>query len=83
MNLKAISLAAAFSLAGTAALAQTGPSGASPQTGAGPVMKDGATGTTTGSSKPSAKDASTQGAGTAGAVDKKGDAASPGGTMKK
>ena len=35
------------------------------------------------SSTPSAKDASTQGAGTAGAVDKKGDAASPGGAMKK
>jgi hypothetical protein len=32
---------------------------------------------------PSAKDASTQGAGTAGSAEKKGDAASPGGTMKK
>jgi len=32
---------------------------------------------------PSAKDASSQGANTAGAVDKKGDAASPGGIMKK
>ena len=35
------------------------------------------------SSVPSAKDASTQGAGTAGSAEKKGDAASPGGTMKK
>ena len=33
--------------------------------------------------KPSPKEASTQGAGTAGALDKKGDATSPGGTMKK
>jgi len=33
--------------------------------------------------KPSPKEASTEGAGTAGALDKKGDATSPGGTMKK
>lgn len=33
--------------------------------------------------KATGMDASSQGAGTAGAVDKKGDAASPGGTMKK
>jgi pentapeptide MXKDX repeat protein len=32
---------------------------------------------------PSSKDASTQGAGTAGSAEKKGDATSPGGTMKK
>jgi hypothetical protein len=51
--------------------------------GGGAVMKNGATGATTGSSRPSSKDPSTQGAGTAGAVEKKGDAASPGGTMKK
>jgi hypothetical protein len=38
---------------------------------------------TTGSSAPSPRDPSTQGAGTAGAIDKQGDAASPGGTMKK
>jgi hypothetical protein len=49
----------------------------------GAAKKNGVTGTTTGSSRPSPKDASTQGAGTAGAVDKKGDATSPGGTMKK
>ena len=52
-------------------------------TAGGAAVKKGVTGTTTGSSKPSPKDASTQGAGTAGAVDKKGDATSPGGTMKK
>jgi hypothetical protein len=32
---------------------------------------------------PSSKDASTQGANTAGAAQKKGDATTPGGTMKK
>ena len=83
MNFKIISLATALALTGTAAFAQTGTSGASPQTGAAPATNSGATDTTTGSSKPSPRDASTQGAGTAGAVDKKGDAASPGGTMKK
>jgi hypothetical protein len=46
-------------------------------------MKDGTTGATTGSSTPSAKDASSQGAGTAGSAEKKGDATIPGGTMKK
>ena len=50
--------------------------------GGGSPMKD-ATGTTTGSSMPSAKDASTQGADTAGPAEKKGDATTPGGTMKK
>jgi hypothetical protein len=49
----------------------------------GAAVKNGMTGTTTGTSRPSPEDASTQGAGTAGAVDKKGDATSPGGTMKK
>jgi hypothetical protein len=51
--------------------------------GGGTAMKNGATPTTTGTSMPSAKDASTQGAGTAGAAEKKGDATAPGGTMKK
>ncbi|MEH2536315.1 MULTISPECIES: hypothetical protein [unclassified Bradyrhizobium] len=37
-------------------------------------MKNGAIGTTTSNSRPSSKNAGTQGAGTAGAVDKKGDA---------
>jgi hypothetical protein len=47
------------------------------------TMKNDATGATTGSSTPSAKDASSQGAGTAGSAEKKGDATTPGGTMKK
>ena len=47
------------------------------------AIKDNAPGMTTGRSAPSPKDASTQGAGTAGAAEKKGDATSPGGTMKK
>jgi hypothetical protein len=51
--------------------------------GGGNATKEGAAGATTGSSTPSAKDASTQGAGTAGSVEKKGDATTPGGTMKK
>jgi hypothetical protein len=51
--------------------------------GGGTAMKNGATGTTTGSSMPSAKDASTQGADTSGSAEKKGDATTPGGTMKK
>jgi hypothetical protein len=84
MNVKCISLAAALALAGTGALAQGNAAGGSTQTGgpasnttAGDHMEKGAM------TKPSPKDASTQGAGTAGAVDKKGDATSPGGTMKK
>jgi hypothetical protein len=90
MKMKSISLAAALALTSTAALAQGGAAGGSPQAGGpaskttgndsnGAAMKDGATGST----RPSPKDASTQGAGTAGAVDKKGEGASPGGTMKK
>jgi hypothetical protein len=86
MTMKTISLATAFALASTIAFAQTNNTGSpqaggstSPQTTTGDDMKGG----TTGRSAPSAKDASTQGAGTAGAVNKKGDAASPGGTMKK
>ena len=89
MKMKSILLAAAFALASSAVLAQ----GGSPQAGGpasktsedmnGAARKDGAAGSTTGSSRPSPKDSSTQGAGTAGAVDKKGDATSPGGTMKK
>jgi hypothetical protein len=50
---------------------------------AGNATKEGAAGETIGSSTPpSAKDASTQGA-TAGSAEKKGDATTPGGTMKK
>jgi uncharacterized membrane protein len=86
MTMKTISLATAFALASTIAYAQTNNTGSSqaggsaaPQTTTGDNMKE----STTGRSAPSPKDASTQGAGTAGAVNKKGDAASPGGTMKK
>ena len=84
MNMKCISLAAALALVSTAALAQGNAAGNNAQTG-GPASKatagDNMNNSTT--TKPSPKDASTQGAGTAGAVDKKGDATSPGGTMKK
>ncbi|NOJ41302.1 hypothetical protein [Bradyrhizobium australiense] len=90
MKMKSISLAAAFALACTPAFAQGNAAGGSSQVGepaakatGGADMKNGATGTTTSNSRPSSKDSSTQGAGTAGAVDKKGEAASPGGTMKK
>jgi hypothetical protein len=51
--------------------------------GGGAAMKNGATGGAASSSMPPAKDASTQGANTAGSAEKKGDATSPGGTMKK
>ena len=92
--MKSISLATAFALASTAALAQGGavggPAQGGPASATGQDMNNPATGggamqnnTTTGNSRPSSKDASTQGAGTAGAVDKKGDATSPGGTMRK
>jgi hypothetical protein len=82
MNMKCISLAAAVALASTAAVAQGNAAGGSSQVGApktntGDNMNNGI------ATKPSPKDASTQGAGTAGAVDKKGNATSPGGTMKK
>jgi hypothetical protein len=77
MNMKSISLAAAFALASTVALAQ----GNTTSTGSQKTDADKVNNSAT--TKPSPKDASTQGAGTAGAVDKKGDASSPGGTMKK
>lgn len=87
MRMKSISLATAFALASTAALAQGGAVGGSTQGGpaSNQEMNNPAagSGSTMGSSRPSPKDASTQGAGTAGAAEKKGDAASPGGTMKK
>jgi hypothetical protein len=57
--------------------------GRTTQTQGGGAMKNGTTGPAAQSTMPSLKDASTQGANTAGAADKKGDAASPGGTMKK
>jgi hypothetical protein len=85
MKMKTIALASAFALASTIAIAQTNSTGGSPQPGgmAPQTNKDNMKSSTTGRSGPSPKDASTQGAGTAGAADKKGDAASPGGTMKK
>jgi hypothetical protein len=77
MNMKSISLAAAFVFASTVAFAQGNTTSTGSQKGDADKMNNGAT------TRPSPKDASTQGAGTAGAVDKKGDATSPGGTMKK
>ena len=84
MKIRTIALATAFAFVSTIAMAQTNAAGdpASKTTGA-PAMKKTDPGMTTGRSAPSPKDASTQGAGTAGAADKKGDAASPGGVMKK
>jgi hypothetical protein len=88
MTVKAIALAAIVALSSsTLALAQqsqgkagsdNGPTSNAPNTvnqGTGEMKRD--------STMPSGKDASTQGAGTAGAAQKKGDSASPGDTMKK
>jgi hypothetical protein len=83
MKMKTIVLASAFALAGTIAFAQTNTGGSPQPSGMAPHTQENMKGSTTGRSGPSPKDASTQGAGTAGAADKKGDAASPGGTMKK
>ena len=87
MKMKTIALASVFALASTITFAQTNTTGGSAQPGGSTAPQtttgDNMNGNTTGKSAPSPKDASTQGAGTAGAVDKKGDAASPGGTMKK
>jgi len=85
MKMTTIALATAFAFTGTVALAQTNTGGnPSPSKSMNePGMKETAPGMTTGNSAPSPRDASTQGAGTAGAVDKKGDAASPGGVVKK
>ena len=77
MNMKSISLAAALAFASTVAFAQGNTTSTGSQKSDGEKMNNSAT------TKPSPKDASTQGAGTAGAVDKNGDATSPGGTMKK
>ena len=89
MNVKTMALAAIFAVSSTLAVAQqsqgkggsdNGPTSNSPSTmnqgtAGGEIKKE--------STMPSGKDASTQGAGTAGAANKKGDATSPGGTMKK
>ncbi|RZN16831.1 hypothetical protein CWO90_38495 [Bradyrhizobium sp. Leo121] len=61
----------------------TGESMSGSTTGGGANMKNSGTGPAAQSSAPSAKEPSTQGAGPAGAPDRKGDAASPGGVMKK
>ena len=82
MKMKTIALATTFAFASTIAFAQTNAAG-DPASKNTPAMKKTDPGMTTGRSAPSPKDASTQGAGTAGAADKKRDAASPGGVMKK
>ena len=51
--------------------------------GGGAAMKNSTTGPAAQSTMPSGKDASTQGANTAGSAEKKGDATTPGGTVKK
>jgi hypothetical protein len=99
MTCKTIALVAAFVLSSTMALAQpgqgkagadNGPTSNAPTT-SGNINQD----TTVGAAKKSkttkmqksttgsSKDASTQGGGTAGAAQKKGDATTPGGTMKQ
>lgn len=90
MNIKTIALAGIFGLSSTLAFAQSsqgkagsdnGPSNNAPTT-----QNQGTAGRaeqSKGGSMPSSKDASTQGANTAGAAEKKGDATTPGGTMKK
>lgn len=91
MAIKAIALASIFALSTTLAFAQSsqgkagsdnGPTSNTTTPGS---MNQGAGSTEMkkSSSMPSGKDASTQGANTAGSAEKKGDAASPGGTMKK
>lgn len=57
--------------------------GRTTQTQGGGAVKNGTTGPAAQGNMPSGKDASTQGAGPGAAVDKKGDATTPGATMKK
>jgi hypothetical protein len=90
MNIKTIGLAGIFTLSSTLAFAQSsqGKAGSDngPSSNAPTTQNQGTAGSAErnkGSSMPSSKDASTQGANTAGAAAKKGDATSPGGTMKK
>jgi hypothetical protein len=61
----------------------TGESMSGSTTGGGSNMKNDGTGPAAQSSAPSAKEPSTQGAGPAAGPDRKGDAATPGGVMKK
>jgi hypothetical protein len=89
MNIKTIALAGIFGLSSTLAFAQSSQGKAGPDNGpssnAPTTQNQGTAGRaeqSKGGSMPS-KDASTQGANTAGAAEKKGDATTPGGTMKK
>jgi hypothetical protein len=99
MSKKTIALVAAFVLSSSMAFAQSsqgkagsdnGPTSApttsgsmNQDTAAGTKMKKSRSAKMKKSTTGSSKDASTQGAGTAGAVQKKGDATTPGGTMKQ
>jgi hypothetical protein len=90
MNIKTIALAGIFSLSSTLAFAQSSQgkagSDSGPTSNAPTTQSQGTAGSADqnkGGSMPSSKDASTQGANTAGAAEKKGDATTPGGTMKK
>jgi hypothetical protein len=86
MTTRTIALAAILTMSSTLVFAQAsqGKAGSEngPTSNAPTTQNNGSAGNVIGT-KPSAKDASTQGSNTAGAVDKKGDAATPGGTMKK
>ena len=90
MSKKTIALVAAFMVSCTLSFAQSsqgkagsenGPASNSVNTTDG-MKQDGAGKMKTGTTGNN-KDASTQGAGTAGSAEKKGDATTPGGTMKK
>jgi len=90
MSKKTAALVAAFMVSSTLAFAQSsqgkagsenGPASNSANTTDG--MKQDAAGTKMKTTTGNNKDASTQGAGTAGSAEKKGDATTPGGTMKK
>jgi hypothetical protein len=92
MKIKTIALASLFALSSTLAFAQSSQGKAGSDNGPtsnAPTTQTPGTGTSGGmemnksGSMPSSKDASTQGANTAGSAEKKGDSASPGGTMKK
>jgi hypothetical protein len=85
MKIRTVALATAFALCSSIAAAQSSnTAGANSQAGIKTKnAKDGGTGQAARSNTPSPKDASTQGANTAGAAQKKGDDTSPGGTVKK
>jgi hypothetical protein len=90
MKITTIVLAGIFGLSSTLAFAQSSQGKAGSDNGPSsnaPTTQNHGTAVGTeqnkGSSMPSSKDASTQGANTAGSAEKKGDATTPGGTMKK